>query len=234
MKGFQSPNHTQTPNDLFDDLMKTMTEAELKVVLAVIRGTFGWHREKFELSVRKMAEMTGLSPASVQEGARRAEERGLIERATDGQNSTVWRAVVSVPKSDTPVPNSDTEVYQGMAQAVSKFSRQLGLKKDKEKKEIYDLFALLPVGLQTEEFITAWGEWICHRWEMKRKLTPRAARLQLDKLERAGAASARLMIEQSIEQGWQGLFPLKENYNGNGAKPGKVGAPLKVIPGQER
>src|SRR3990167_3655585 len=51
---FESPNHTQTPNDLFESLMQQMTEAELKVTLAVIRGTLGYHRDGFDCSLRKM------------------------------------------------------------------------------------------------------------------------------------------------------------------------------------
>jgi phage replication O-like protein O len=127
MSGFESPNFTQTPNDLFDTLMREMDLAELKVVLAVIRYTFGWHREEFQMSVRKMAELTGMSAASVQTGAKAAEERGLIERVVDGQNSTYWKAVVGVP-------DNSTVVYQNLVHPVPESDIQLGLNKDKEIK----------------------------------------------------------------------------------------------------
>ena len=42
MSGFQAPNFTQTPNDLFDIYLADLGHAELRVLLAVIRETYGW------------------------------------------------------------------------------------------------------------------------------------------------------------------------------------------------
>ena len=104
MAGFQSPNYTQTPNDLFDNFISEMGEAELKVILAIIRGTFGYHRNEFVLSIRKIAKMTGLSINGVRAGAKAAEERGLIERVINKKRSTIWKVVVS--PSDTTTNQS--------------------------------------------------------------------------------------------------------------------------------
>ena len=137
MPGFTSPNYTQTPNDLFDSLMRDMEESELRVVLAVIRGTFGYHRNIVQLSIRKMAAMTGLSTASIWAGAEAAEKRGLIKRTVDGKNSTYWEAIVDVSTTDTPdegVSTIDTVVYQPLIQAVSTTDTQSGLNKYKEIK----------------------------------------------------------------------------------------------------
>lgn len=90
MSGFESPNYTQAPNDLFDTMMKDMGEAELKVVLVFIRNTFGWHRDKFQMSIGDMAKITGLTPKSVRIGAKKLEERGLISRINDGYKTTYW------------------------------------------------------------------------------------------------------------------------------------------------
>jgi hypothetical protein len=99
---FKSPNYTQTPNDLFDELLPDMSLAELKVVLYVIRQTFGFHREEQAISIRNLARGTGLSVNSVMDGARQAEEHGLIERTQDGNKTTLWRAAVSVVPTATP------------------------------------------------------------------------------------------------------------------------------------
>ena len=42
------PNTTQTPNIIFNGLMKEMSDTELRVVLIVTRATLGWvlDREK--------------------------------------------------------------------------------------------------------------------------------------------------------------------------------------------
>lgn len=60
-KKIEKPNYTQTPNILFDEIMRDLNGAELKVMLAVIRKTFGWHKERDRISLTQLEEMTGLS-----------------------------------------------------------------------------------------------------------------------------------------------------------------------------
>lgn len=101
MMGFKSPNYTQVPNDLFGNcgkkpapgLMAEMGYAELKVVLAVCRITFGFHRESARASLTTIATMTGLSRQGVLDGAAKAEEHGHIQRYQDG-GVTLWAVAV--------------------------------------------------------------------------------------------------------------------------------------------
>jgi DnaD/phage-associated family protein len=102
MSPFQSPNYTQTPNDLFDELLPDMGLAELKVMLCIVRHTFGYHRDEVKLSIRAIARFTGLTVRSVLEGAKQAEDHGLVERYADGGKTTMWRAMVTVLPSSTP------------------------------------------------------------------------------------------------------------------------------------
>ena len=72
---FESPNHTQIPNDLLGNwkdrgLMADMTASELKVVLAICRLTFGYHRRKVTASLPSLITMTGLSKQAVINGAK--------------------------------------------------------------------------------------------------------------------------------------------------------------------
>ena len=101
MIGFESPNYTQTPNDLFDRLLPSMGLAELKVVMCVVRHTFGYHRDNVKLSIRTIARFTGLTANSVMEGAKQAEDHGLLERHVDGNKTTTWTAIVSVVPTET-------------------------------------------------------------------------------------------------------------------------------------
>jgi hypothetical protein len=61
-----------------------------------------------------------------------------------------------------------------------------------------------------KEFAPTWETWLTYRKELRKKVTPTMAAAQLSKLEKAGPQTAIAMIKQSIENGWQGLFPLKE------------------------
>ncbi len=83
--GFTVPNHTQTPNELFDDHMKEMTGAELKIVLAICRQTFGWHKERDRISLSQLMEMTGLTRMTVVSGIKKSMARGMVvRREVDG------------------------------------------------------------------------------------------------------------------------------------------------------
>jgi hypothetical protein len=91
INGFDSPNHTETPNDLFDVLMKDMDLAELKVTLAVIRGTIGYHKDDYVCSLSKLCKVTGMCENSVISGAEKAEQRGTIKRVVTGKKTTTWQ-----------------------------------------------------------------------------------------------------------------------------------------------
>lgn len=87
---FKSPNYTQAPNEFFDEIMRDLGYAELKVVLAVIRMTFGFHRKSAKATLTTMCRMTGLTRYAVLEGAKKAEERGLIERNYTDTGELIW------------------------------------------------------------------------------------------------------------------------------------------------
>ncbi len=74
-----APNYTQTPNAIYD-LLPAMGEAELRVTLAVVRETFGWHRQEAPLSLADLERLTGLSRQGVINGVQAAIGRGVVVR----------------------------------------------------------------------------------------------------------------------------------------------------------
>lgn len=87
---FQSPNHTQIPNDLFDAMLPQMGYAELKVTLAILRLTLGWHKERVAATLARLMDMTGLSKQAVIDGAKQAEERGTLSKEYDEHGNLEW------------------------------------------------------------------------------------------------------------------------------------------------
>jgi hypothetical protein len=125
---FEKQTYTQTPNSLFT-MMKDMDECELKVVLLICRYTFGYHREEVKLSTRRISDEIGMNTASVQKGADKAIERGLIEKVIDGNKTTTWRALVS----DSEI---ESQVIQKLNRGVSENESLSPIKEsNKEKKE---------------------------------------------------------------------------------------------------
>ena len=66
-----------------------------------------------------------------------------------------------------------------------------------------------PENLKVPEFEKAWSDWESFRKELKHKLTASTRKRQLAMLSKFGPTIAIQMIEQSITNGWQGLFELK-------------------------
>src|SRR3954465_9258610 len=53
-RGFRSPTYTQVPDELFDALLPDLSGAELKVLLYIIRRTFGFKRDSDTISLSQM------------------------------------------------------------------------------------------------------------------------------------------------------------------------------------
>lgn len=72
----------------------------------------------------------------------------------------------------------------------------------------------IPSALNTPEFMTSWGEWLADRKERGKKVTSRAAKMQLTKLEAWGVKKAIEAIGLSITNNWSGIFEPKPQTKG--------------------
>src|SRR5688572_25884112 len=126
-KGFISPRYTQVPDALFDELMAYLSGAELKVLLYIIRRTFGFKKDSDNISLSQICHGiktregevldngTGLSLSTVQIAV-----KGLLEK-----NCVLSARNRSVKKGDEPTTYSlnmlpDTENRQGGIPKIGK------------------------------------------------------------------------------------------------------------------
>src|SRR5690625_658229 len=72
------PNYTQVPNAVIS-LMPSLTGAELKVIMAIVRKTAGWKKSKDRISYSQLQEMTGLGREAVSSAVQSPEWRGIIK-----------------------------------------------------------------------------------------------------------------------------------------------------------
>src|SRR3954467_12317822 len=89
--GFASPNFTQVPDELFDVLLPALADCELRVLLYIVRRTFGFKRDADAISLsqlvsgittrdgRVLDRGTGLSKATVARGLKGLRDKGVIE-----------------------------------------------------------------------------------------------------------------------------------------------------------
>jgi hypothetical protein len=55
-EGFSTPNGTIVPDDVFDVLAPNLTEAELRVLLYIVRRTFGFKKNSDSISLKQLTE----------------------------------------------------------------------------------------------------------------------------------------------------------------------------------
>ncbi len=85
----------------FDDALWQITSlAELKVTLAIIRATFGWHKKEDQLSLSQLESITGMTRESVANGVKGALSQGLVKRRKKGQSFVYGLRMELVGNSD--------------------------------------------------------------------------------------------------------------------------------------
>ena len=70
---------------------------------------------------------------------------------------------------------------------------------------------IIPECLNIPNFISSWENWKLHRKQIKKPLTDKSSEMLLKRFELVGVDTAIKMINQSIENGWQGIFEIKPN-----------------------
>jgi phage replication O-like protein O len=132
--GFQFPNTTQIPNEVFDTLMPHLSGGELKVLLYICRRTFGFRKDSDSISLtqiskgittkagRVLDQGTGLSKRQVQRALRVLENRKviLVERKVDEtglHEVNTYRLNVTCGEKMSPLV--ETSVSGGVGTPVS-------------------------------------------------------------------------------------------------------------------
>ena len=151
-KKIEKPNYTQTPNILFDEIMRDLNGAELKVILAVIRKTFGWHKKRDRISLTQLEEITGLSRQGILNAIHGKKKEksvigGLVNKGyikiIETKQGNVYELVVKeVDQQETASQLSRLEVVNkvdqesGLASQLSRHTKESNIKK--LSKEIYE------------------------------------------------------------------------------------------------
>lgn len=117
--GFAGPRYTQTPDEVFDVLLPVLSGAELKVLLYIIRRTFGWRKDADAISLSQIMHGitradgtaldhgTGLAKSTAVAAIKGLETMGIIEAVRSksearGYESTTYRPRLAAPLSENP------------------------------------------------------------------------------------------------------------------------------------
>ena len=142
---YEKPNYTQVPNLLLDEHMQKMSKAELKIVLAACRKTFGWQKGKDRISYTQFEKLTGLSRASVQEGIKQAITHGVLRRY-EVRNGFEYSLVMNVFPSIPEIEHTKESILKKHTAANSaKNFMDLALAQQKTVEFLPDVDDLLQV-----------------------------------------------------------------------------------------
>lgn len=75
--------------------MPEMKEGELRLILAICRQTFGFHKDQDRISLSQLEEMTGLSRQGVCDARKQPYASRLVQREKDGNSYRYWIEVVN-------------------------------------------------------------------------------------------------------------------------------------------
>jgi phage replication O-like protein O len=72
------PNTASIPNIFFDYWMSKLSHAEFKILMAIARKTYGWHKNRDRISLRQLSELTGIHKTNVVKATERLIEIGIV------------------------------------------------------------------------------------------------------------------------------------------------------------
>jgi hypothetical protein len=138
--GFDAPRYTPIPDALFDEVMAHLSGAELKVLLYILRRTFGFKKDSDAISLSQLCggitkrdgtvldQGTGLARNTVYPALRRLEALGIIvairqQSAERGNETTVYRPNVISPQVEK-LPRGIKERPTARSKNATRLGRQ--------------------------------------------------------------------------------------------------------------
>lgn len=212
-------NSFQVPNAVVDELMAKMSANALRCYLLITRKTTGWGKNSDKISASQFMDYLGIKDRrTIYTALTELANLGLINAIKNNGGITEYSLVLEpsepVAKNvGTKNATSDKKCIEPVTKNVPATSnKKCHSTKDTIKNNItkkgdndFDPMTVKPKNVS----IDVWKNWVDYRNSLGKKLQPQSWVKQSQMLE--AQANPELIINQSIMNGWQGLFPLKNN-----------------------
>lgn len=232
---------TRIANELLEAVMRAgLSQHQLLVFMAVMRKTYGFNKKSDWVSNEQLSELTGILPHKCSAAKSVLVKRGILTQTgrVIGINKTVseWSSLpvkgkekkpylkkVTLPESGKKsLPESGNAYYPNQVNTKDKHTKDKHTKDNKDninnppkspRAVSFDALAVqLPDWLSAE----IWSSWVAYRRDLKKPIKSQQTVTQainlLDRCRLNGYTPDEI-INQSIANGWQGLFEPK------GARP---------------
>jgi hypothetical protein len=231
------PNTTQIPNFLLDRILPVVQPAAWKVISFVCRKTFGWQKRQDRISLSQFERGTGLSRRHLVPTLLHVTNSGLliklsspsgdvyaldigcdVEAVVAALTGAISSPVQSVHQCTEDTISGEVSTPKLVNSVHTQKPNKPTPTKPKRKNSTSAPFDSLPDWITKDKTTQeAWDGFIEHRKASKTLFGKRAADLLLAKLQQlkdTGNDPAEV-LNTSVMNGWRGVFPLKENGNGN-------------------
>lgn len=174
-----------------------------------------------------LSKHLGLEVRQVQNILADLETAGLITRVEDSGRRiirTIERVAVTKALTDGQVTRSEVgkklqggmqKPAQGVCTKLHTYNKEDN-KEDKDTVQQQMWIVRLPFG--SEAFLNAWKSWVVYRKQLKKSLTDSSVQAQCREFALWGEQKSIEAIEQSIKQGWQGLFEPNKKFGAKSSK----------------
>lgn len=244
--------YTRIANELLDAITQhNLTQRELKVLLAIIRKTYGYQKKTDDIATSQLSKVTGVHPNHVRATLKSLFEKNVILK-TDGvygseigvqKNHTEWKskATKSVGKTNQNgckkqlnqlQPNQlekPTELVGesnriGCLEQPNRYATKENLTKENKTKEKRKGF----LGIELPDYLSVESiqEFYDYRKGMGKALSIHGLKLllkQLDEFKQQGHDPV-VILQTSIVNGWSGVFAPKKTNSAKGIQGGDFSA----------
>lgn len=223
---------TRIANELLEAVMRAgLSQHQLLVFMAVMRKTYGFNKKSDWVSNEQLSELTGILPHKCSAAKSVLVKRGILTQTgrVIGINKTVseWSSLpvkgtekkpylkkVILPESGKKsLPESGNAYYPNQVNTKDKHTKDnkdnINNPPKSPRAVSFDASAVqLPDWLSAE----IWSSWVAYRRDLKKPIKSQQTVTQainlLDRC-RLNGYSPEEIINQSIANGWQGLFEPK-------------------------
>lgn len=224
--------YTRIANELLEAVMLAgLTQHQLLVFLAVMRKTYGFNKRLDWVSNEQLSELTGILPHKCSAAKSVLVKRGILIQSgrniginnvvsewstlpESGKKNKVYLKEVNLPESGKKsLPKSGKGVYPNQVNTKDKHTKE---KKDNSNKtnKTPKPVSFDPNNSPLPEWLSAsiWASWVSYRHDLKKPIKSQQTVTQsINLLERCrnNGYQPEEIINQSIANGWQGLFEPK-------------------------
>lgn len=223
---------TRIANELLEAVMLAgLSQHQLLVFMAVMRKTYGFNKKSDWVSNEQLSSLTGILPHKCSAAKSALVKRGIftqigrsvginktisewVKSPESGKKKEVYLKKVTLPESGKEsLPESGNGTYPNQVNTKDKHTKDNKDNINKPPKSPKSV-SFDPSGVDLPEWLSssAWTSWVAYRRDLKKPIKSQQTVTQainlLDRC-RCNGYQPEEVINQSIANGWQGLFEPK-------------------------